>query len=247
MEIQKFSNYIVYVDESGDHSLASIDPDYPIFVLAFCIFNKQNYAKNISTAVQEFKFKYFGHDMVLLHEHEIRKAKNEFTMLVDADIRHSFMSGLNELILQTPFTVVSVVIEKTKLKEKYSDPANPYHIALAFGLERVYSFLRDNQQDEHRTHIICECRGKKEDKDLELAFRRVCDGANAWGPLPFEIIFADKKSNSCGLQLADLVARPIGRHVLDPHQENRAFDVVEKKIYSDRNGEKEGWGLKRFP
>ncbi|HFD87807.1 MAG TPA: DUF3800 domain-containing protein, partial [Gammaproteobacteria bacterium] len=32
------SEYIVFVDESGDHGLRSIDEAYPIFVLAFCIF-----------------------------------------------------------------------------------------------------------------------------------------------------------------------------------------------------------------
>jgi hypothetical protein len=37
------SNYIVYVDESGDHSLESINPRYPLFVLAFCVFQKDHY------------------------------------------------------------------------------------------------------------------------------------------------------------------------------------------------------------
>ncbi|WP_233079829.1 DUF3800 domain-containing protein [Rheinheimera soli] len=36
-----FSKYIVYVDESGDHSLQSIDENYPVFVLAFSIFHKR--------------------------------------------------------------------------------------------------------------------------------------------------------------------------------------------------------------
>lgn len=31
---RRFSDYVVYVDESGDHSLASIDRDFPVFVLA---------------------------------------------------------------------------------------------------------------------------------------------------------------------------------------------------------------------
>lgn len=30
----RFSDFIVYVDESGDHSLQSIDQSYPVFVLA---------------------------------------------------------------------------------------------------------------------------------------------------------------------------------------------------------------------
>ena len=42
------SDYIVYVDESGDHSLTSIDPDYPVFVLSFCIFRKAEYAQAVT-------------------------------------------------------------------------------------------------------------------------------------------------------------------------------------------------------
>ena len=34
----QFSDFMVYVDESGDHSLTSIDKSYPIFALAFCVF-----------------------------------------------------------------------------------------------------------------------------------------------------------------------------------------------------------------
>ena len=46
-----------------------------------------------------------------------------------------------------------------------------------------------------------------EDADLELAFRRICGGANYKSEkLNFEIMFADKKSSSVGLQLADLAA-----------------------------------------
>jgi len=39
----KFSNHIFYVNESGDFSLASINQDYPVFVLAFCVFDKDKY------------------------------------------------------------------------------------------------------------------------------------------------------------------------------------------------------------
>ncbi len=44
MKKENFSDYIIYVDESGDHSLESIDKEYPVFVLAFCIFNKKIYS-----------------------------------------------------------------------------------------------------------------------------------------------------------------------------------------------------------
>lgn len=65
--------------------------------------------------------------------------------------------------------------------------------------------------------------------------------------LPFDIVMADKKCNSAGLQIADLVARPIGRRLLDPKQPNRAFELLEPKFRRSPRGRIEGWGLKIFP
>ncbi|RXZ32336.1 DUF3800 domain-containing protein [Oxalobacteraceae bacterium CAVE-383] len=73
-----FSKYIIYVDESGDHSLQSIDEKYPLFVLAFCVFHKRHYSEQIVSALEKFKFNHFGHDQVILHETEIRKEKGAF-------------------------------------------------------------------------------------------------------------------------------------------------------------------------
>lgn len=98
-----------------------------------------------------------------------------------------------------------------------------------------------------------ECRGDKEDKELELEFCRICDGNNRRGiTLPFEILFADKKVMSTGLQLADLVARPKGLKTLRPDQPNRAFEALEKNFYCDggRAALGEGYagvGMKVFP
>lgn len=68
-----YSDYTIFVDESGDHGLKTIDPNYPVFVLAFCIFRKNSYTNDVVPAVQKFKFHHFGHDVVILHSHEIRK------------------------------------------------------------------------------------------------------------------------------------------------------------------------------
>ena len=45
-----FSHYIVYADESGDHGLVSIDPEYPVFALTFCIIRKENYIDVVDPA-----------------------------------------------------------------------------------------------------------------------------------------------------------------------------------------------------
>ena len=50
------SRYIVYVDESGDHG--PVSPDYPMFVLAFCLFDKKAYANTVTSYMHRLKFKY---------------------------------------------------------------------------------------------------------------------------------------------------------------------------------------------
>ena len=123
-----------------------------------------------------------------------------------------------------------------------------YESALMFCMERAHAFLQDRQQRTRTTHIVVERRGKREDDALELAFRRICDDKNYRGEKAgFDIIFADKRINSAGLQLADLAARPIGRYVMAPEQPNRAWDIIERKLYRSSAGHIEGWGLKVFP
>ena len=181
------SDYIVYVDESGDHSLESVDPQFPVFALTFCIFRKNDYITRVVPAV-------------------------------------------------------------LRLRTRYMRPENPYAIALLFRVERLYAFLRDWAATDRTTHVIVECRGKKEDAALELEFRRIIGGANRWGAMNcLELVFTNKKANSPGLQLADLTARPIGLKVMRPDQANRAYDIIESKIRRSPQGRVQGWGFKVFP
>ena len=251
--MDNFSDYIIYVDESGDHSLQSIQENYPVFVLAFCIFHKRHYAEQIISDLQKFKFKYFGHDIVILHEHEMCKQKEPFNIFRNKESHQVFMGELSEIIIRSNFILISCVIDKLKLAQKQQQADNPYHLALGMCLEQLYEFLQEKEQQEKITHIVVEKRGKKEDNELELEFRRFCDGGNWFNKkLPFSIQFADKKTNSAGLQLADLVARPIGLHMIRPAQANRAFEILEQKFYC-KGGRKqlgkdyEGLGLKKFP
>ena len=244
----RFSDYIVFVDESGDHGLATIDPSYPVFVLAFCVMRKDDYIRQLTPAIQAVKFKHFGHDNVILHERDIRKDIGDFSSLKTKEKKEAFMSDLADIVSATSFTLVCSVIRKSELRSRYAEPDNPYHIALGFGLERVFYYLRAQGAIANRSYVLVEKRGKKEDAALELEFRRICDGGNyERANVPFEIVFVDKKSNSAGLQLADLVARTVGLNILKPRQPNRAFEVIEEKFYTSATGKRLGWGLKCFP
>jgi hypothetical protein len=243
-----FDDHVAFVDESGDHGMVSIDPSYPMFVLAFCIFEKEAYTTRVTPAVMRFKFRHFGHDQVILHEHEIRKTRGAFKFLFIPERRAPFYADLNTLVEESPFTLVASAIHKERHRARYANPENPYGIAVGFGLERVFRHLAALGCRGGTTHFLFERRGEKEDAEVELVFRRVCDGDNrVGGRLPFEIVMADKKCYSPGLQIADLVARPIGRKLLDPAQPNRAYDILGRKFRRSPAGKVAGWGLKVFP
>ena len=250
--LSEFSKYIVYVDESGDHSLQSIDEQYPIFVLAFCVFHKRHYSEAIVPALEKFKFNHFGHDQVVLHENEIRRRKGLFNIFKGKAHYERFIGELTSIIDYSKFILISTTIDKRELSKQGAED-NAYHIALGHCMESLYDFLEEKNQHANKTHVIVECRGDKEDKELELEFRRVCAGNNRKGiSMPFEVIFADKKVMSSGLQLADLVARPIGLHTLRPEQANRAFEALKEKFYCEGGRDSvgkgyEGVGMKVFP
>lgn len=243
----QYSKFIVYVDESGDHGLLSIDKQYPVFVLSFCIFNKDYYSKKTVPELMNLKFKTFGHDMVILHEHDIRKKKGYFSTL-DGCSRTRFLDELTDVIASADFTIIAVVIDKLKLQEQYNIPTHPYHLAMVLGIERLYYFMREVHQDEFLTHIIFEARGAAEDREVQEEFIRIRSGDNIFKkPLPFEIIIVDKKINSEGLQFADMTARPIGLSQFRPEQSNRAYEILKNKFYKSKSGSIMGYGLKTFP
>jgi hypothetical protein len=109
-----FGDYIVYVDESGDHSLQSVDQQFPVFVLNFCVFPVVDYVHSVVPRIQMLKFAHFGHDMVVLHEREIRKAKPPFEILLREDVRVRFHAEMNDIIATSRFSVVACVIDKNE-------------------------------------------------------------------------------------------------------------------------------------
>ncbi len=236
-EIHEYSDYLIFADESGDHGLATIDPQFPLFALVFCMIAKDDYVNKIVPAIQQLKLDFWGHDQVILHEHDIRKEKKPFDVLrTNREMRECFFNRLNTIVEESPFEIVTAIIDKERHRSRYADPFNPYEISMLFCMERMLARLCDRGQTGKIVHILVESRGNKEDRELELEFRRICDNRARWGykatdftKIRFELVFVDKRSNSSGLQLADLVARPIALKILRPDQPNRAYDIIRGK------------------
>ena len=149
----EYSKYIVYVDESGDHSLQSIDKQYPVFVLAFCVFHKRHYSEFIVPALEKFKFNHFGHDQVVLHENEIRRRTGMFNIFKSRAHQTEFMDELTRIIDYSNFILISTTIDKRDLK-RLNVTDNAYHIALGYCMETLHEFLLEKGESTKKTHIV---------------------------------------------------------------------------------------------
>ncbi len=161
------------------------------------------------------------------------------------------MKKINHCITNSNFKIISSSIQKEIYIKQYGKLSNDvYELALSFVIERAVFYLDSLGDFQKKVEIVIEKRGKKEDKKLEEHFQRLLSrGTGYVSPerlmnLELKILFKDKKENINGLQLADLLAYPIARYVMEPKRANPAFDILKDKFYS-KGGKR--YGLKLFP
>ncbi len=251
MNLDTGEEYFIFLDECGDHSLKSIDPNFPVFVLALIICTKQNYNKTICPAIRKFKIEHCGSVDLVLHSYDIRKHQKGFSFLNDHVKKEGFMDQLSDLMKNLPYTLIAVAIDKKKHKARYSFPDNPYLISLKFAMERLYKFFAGVTVGKIR--IGAETRGKNEDRELKAAFFDILTegteyiSSEQFKELNIGLEFVKKSKNVIGNQLADLAAYPIARYVINPEKPNPAIKSLERKFFVSGYGYAKGTGLKIFP
>lgn len=242
------SRFIAFFDECGDHSLTKINPQFPVFTLCTVVVEREAYANTIVPEMAAFKLRYFAHEGVNLHSHDIRKAEGPFSILLNANVRKPFMDDLSAMMERLPFTLFATVIHKHGHKTRYGERArNPYDVALEYSFERILHFMESHR--ETALPVIAEARGKHEDNALRASFHRLMtegtryNKAERFRKLTCPIDFRRKLDNIAGIQLADLCAYPTARSAISPNEEQRAYAVIEPKFYCNGNVR----GLKVFP
>ena len=252
MTEQQNKKYQFFLDETGDHGLTFIDDNFPIFLLAGCLFEDSEYQK-ITAEINSLKQEFFKTTEVILHSRDIRKCEGAFQILFDLDLKKRFYERLNKIIYSAEFTIISVAIDKKKHIEKYGKLANnPYTICLSYILERLI-FCTDQNSAISTVSITIEKRGKKEDKQLLAHYNSVIDqgtyhvNADRFKRHIVDFRMVAKRDNDVGLQIADLCAYPVARHVLNAEEPYIPFAIIKNKLYCSSDGKIDGYGLKIFP
>ena len=126
-------------------------------------------------------------------------------------------------------------------------------MALDFMMERI-AIVLDGELNGAVAQVIAESRGPKEDASLQYEFARLhLDGTSYIAPSWFRqsllpgISFQGKDVNNTGLQIADLLARPIAEKVSDKRRKPYLWTEARSKLSQGRETKNSILGLKIMP
>jgi hypothetical protein len=238
------------MDESGNHGLTKVDPCFPIFILCGILISEEQH--NILTQrITKLKEKFSPQRNIYLHSRDIRKNENGFEFLFDTFLKTEFYKDLNNIISDVHFTIISSGIDKNKYISQVGNlGADVYALSLSFIIERTVFCLEEDFWYDKKVIIYLEGRGKRENQDIRKYFDKVVSNGTNYvsqekiNHLGMRLEIRTKESQIAGLELADLCAYPIARHIIEPTLPNPAFDILMPKIYS-RNGKL--YGIKVYP
>lgn len=240
----------MFIDESGDHGLKTIDSSFPVFLLCGVLVSENEYA-HINSIVNQVKLKYWDNKNVILHSRDIRKCNNEFKILFDLKIKEQFYNDINSVLTSSNYKIISSAIDKISFIKKYGKLEDDvYEIALSFILERTVFCLDDEIKNCDNLEIIIEKRGKKEDAKLANHLNKLNQVGTFYVDVgrmkkySIKYSFLDKRENNNGLQISDLLAYPIAKKIIFPEGVNISYELIKDKFYA-KNGKQ--YGLKVFP
>jgi hypothetical protein len=241
---------IMFLDESGDHSLSVIDPQYPLFVLGGVIVDQSYAEKEMAERLRIFKRDLFGDENILLHTADITRNRNGFERMKERAFRERFYAELNRLMRELEYKVVACVVRKERHLAQYGVAAlDPYLLSLDVLVER---FGIEIGNVTGGGMIVAEKRNPTLDRELDLAWLNLkIQGTRHLQARQIEnrvlgLTLRGKSNEIAGLELADLVVSPIGRHVLGK-TDREDFHIVESKFRRNAAGQYDGYGLVVLP
>ena len=242
-------NYVLYLDECGDQNLSSFDPQFPIFTLCGVVVSEEQ-DKLLADRINSLKMDIWNNTNIILHSRDIRKCQNGFEVLFDLEVKKRFIESVNDILGDDIYIIICCAILKEPYIRQYGKLNDVYGLSLSYIMERVVFYLDSVGKDNIELRTVIERRGKKEDKSLLNYYNQLLDRGTYWVNgermrryfKRFDMRW--KSENIVGLQVADLVAYPITRHVLNPNGVNLAYDVLKKNIYQVDG---KMYGMKVFP
>ena len=135
----------LFLDESGDHSLTRIDPQYPVFVLGGVVVDAGYAEGELTRRLERFKLDVLGTSDVILHTADIVRTQGAFAALKDVALRRRFYAALNRVMRELDYKVVACAIKKDAHVVAYGPAAlDPYMLSMSVLVERFCFEIADS-------------------------------------------------------------------------------------------------------
>jgi Protein of unknown function (DUF3800) len=254
-------SYTLYLDESGDRGLVSVNRDYPVLALCGVAIEDSLYSRVVLPRLDTFKVDQFGSASVRLHYRAFTQHAGAFRKLADPAEAWAFENALAGFIDAIDATLFCAVIRKNEYLRRYGPtrpvdaylPVDLYLMALDFVLERIVKFLEE--LDLSQGTVIAEARGKREDEQVRAEYRELRHRGTQFVSaerftrvLAPDLEFRTKNQGVAGLEIADVCAAPIATKVLKPESISPLWEAIRSKVWVGSGARTEGnLGLKCFP
>lgn len=243
--------YFLFMDESGTSNLKNVDANFPVLALTGVLISSAEYNYLIAE-VEKLKKYFFGTTQIVLHDRDIRKHQNGFESLSIEKNELAFWNRMSSIVDKTDFKIVSSVIDKREHIKRYGFIAeDPYPLALTFILERT---VIETDDKNAIVQVIIEGRGKKENATICDRYSRLLNAGTSYVTkqrfderLVSTMQIRRKNDYEIGIELADLCAYPIAKHILDSNSDGKFYEHISKKIRANNKGIVKGYGIKVFP
>ncbi|MFA5866442.1 MAG: DUF3800 domain-containing protein [Actinomycetota bacterium] len=241
------TNYVpeqrLYIDESGDHGYSQVDRIENRFLgLLGCVFERSNDYISATNAMNRIKNKFWPNNdpdnPVIFHREEMLRCENHFTVLKDKAIRQDFDKEILELLRESKYTIINIVLDKRIHQNRYDVPFDPYHYCLTIILQRYCGWLN---YFSTTGDVMAESRGNRPDSGVKSQYRKIyedgtmfLDKSLAQETLTSKKIKIKPKSHNIpGLQFADLLAWPLKEKLLFEHgiRKDRYMGMFSESIY----------------
>lgn len=246
---------LVFIDECGHHT--HHDHHFPYFSVAAVLIAERDYP-SIRRRWRAWR-RWLTDPTRATHEPRMRTKDLRYILLPGRSVERA-QASLGRLLMALPFYLVAAVLDHRAFVQQYQGqpvdeflPRDSYLMCFTFVLERIVHLLYHGLGDQVAT-VIADQRGAREDALLQREFQRLkVEGTlfykESWfryclGP---HIRFLSRDHDEVGLQIADLLARPVAEKYADPKSSPLRWEVARAKLYWGNEGTRPAYGLKLFP
>lgn len=156
-------------------------------------------------------------------------------------------SRIANLARWSDITIVSVVMFKDKMKDRYHSPAVTEY-SWMFVTERFEHFLTQKPKGTNNGLLFIDASQKNPQEEIRKAVRKAIKDGGLWKGIDHVIeqpIFVESHTYNL-IQLADMIAYVILKHYKGDLKFKEFFEMLKSKMYRI-DGNLDGFGLKEFP